>query len=260
MSKRVQVVLNKPVNKLGKNGDLVEVAHGYARNYLIPQGMGVLATPGILRQVEQRRAEGGFNRGTGCQHTPGRHRKNGEGQPAQIGADLAVLQDRAGIAADKLDVADIGKAAQDHEQRPRIFPCPDIVAKGIVPGRKPARRDRGHGMNGGIKRGHANRKIGQGADEGQRRIDPQKIKRDIRGPWHHLAHGIEAFGPEELHAAHPHDRQKDHRDNGNTQAAQPVQHPPPQVDAGGQVIQPDQHGGPGGGNPRHRLEIGIDEP
>ncbi|UXE59323.1 MAG: 50S ribosomal protein L9 [Woronichinia naegeliana WA131] len=57
MSKRVQVVLNKPVNKLGKNGDLVEVAPGYARNYLIPQGMGVLATPGILRQVEQRRVK-----------------------------------------------------------------------------------------------------------------------------------------------------------------------------------------------------------
>jgi large subunit ribosomal protein L9 len=57
MSKRVQVVLNKPVNKLGKNGDLVEVAPGYARNYLIPQGMGVLATPGIIRQVEQRRAK-----------------------------------------------------------------------------------------------------------------------------------------------------------------------------------------------------------
>ena len=57
MSKRVQVVLNKPVNKLGKNGDLVEVAPGYARNYLIPQGMGVLATHGILRQVEQRRVK-----------------------------------------------------------------------------------------------------------------------------------------------------------------------------------------------------------
>jgi large subunit ribosomal protein L9 len=55
MSKRLQVVLNKNVNKLGKIGDLVEVAPGYARNYLIPQGMGVIATPGILRQVEQRK-------------------------------------------------------------------------------------------------------------------------------------------------------------------------------------------------------------
>lgn len=55
MSKRVQLVLNQDVKKLGKNGDLVEVAPGYARNYLIPQGMGVIANAGILRQVETRR-------------------------------------------------------------------------------------------------------------------------------------------------------------------------------------------------------------
>lgn len=55
MSKRLQVVLNQDVRKLGTNGDLVEVAPGYARNYLLPQGIASLATPGILRQVEQRR-------------------------------------------------------------------------------------------------------------------------------------------------------------------------------------------------------------
>ena len=55
MSKRLQLVLNKNVKKLGGEGDVVEVAPGYARNYLIPQGLGVLATPGILRQVEQRK-------------------------------------------------------------------------------------------------------------------------------------------------------------------------------------------------------------
>jgi len=33
----------------------VEVAPGYARNYLIPQGMGANVTPGILKQVERRR-------------------------------------------------------------------------------------------------------------------------------------------------------------------------------------------------------------
>jgi large subunit ribosomal protein L9 len=57
MAKRVQIVLNQTVNKLGRSGDLVEVAPGYARNYLIPQGMGIVATPGIVRQVEQRRAK-----------------------------------------------------------------------------------------------------------------------------------------------------------------------------------------------------------
>ncbi len=55
MPKRVELVLTQDVKKLGKNGDLVEVAPGYARNYLIPQGMAVRTTPGILKQVERRR-------------------------------------------------------------------------------------------------------------------------------------------------------------------------------------------------------------
>lgn len=55
MAKRVQIVLNQDVKKLGKSGDLVEVAPGYARNYLIPQGLAVRTTPGILKQVEIRR-------------------------------------------------------------------------------------------------------------------------------------------------------------------------------------------------------------
>ncbi|OCR01399.1 50S ribosomal protein L9 [Oscillatoriales cyanobacterium USR001] len=55
MSKRVQLVLNKDVAKLGKVGDLVEVAPGYARNYLLPQGIAYNTTPGILRQVERRK-------------------------------------------------------------------------------------------------------------------------------------------------------------------------------------------------------------
>lgn len=55
MAKRVQVVLNQDILKLGRTGDLVEVAPGYARNYLIPQKLAVTATPGILKQVERRR-------------------------------------------------------------------------------------------------------------------------------------------------------------------------------------------------------------
>ncbi|NEO85163.1 MAG: 50S ribosomal protein L9 [Spirulina sp. SIO3F2] len=55
MAKRVQVVLSKDVTKLGKNGDLVDVAPGYARNYLIPQGFAIPATPGVIKMVEQRR-------------------------------------------------------------------------------------------------------------------------------------------------------------------------------------------------------------
>jgi large subunit ribosomal protein L9 len=55
MAKRVQLVLNQDVRKLGKNGDLVEVAPGYARNYLIPQKIAANVTPGLLKQAEKRR-------------------------------------------------------------------------------------------------------------------------------------------------------------------------------------------------------------
>ncbi|MFM6010611.1 MAG: 50S ribosomal protein L9 [Dolichospermum sp.] len=55
MAKRVQLVLTKDISKLGKIGDLVEVAPGYARNYLIPQSLAERATPGILKQVERKR-------------------------------------------------------------------------------------------------------------------------------------------------------------------------------------------------------------
>ncbi|MEL6437789.1 MAG: 50S ribosomal protein L9 [Cyanobacteria bacterium J06621_8] len=55
MVKRVSVVLNQSVSKLGNNGDLVDVAPGYARNYLLPQGLASIATKGIIQQVEARR-------------------------------------------------------------------------------------------------------------------------------------------------------------------------------------------------------------
>ena len=57
MAKRVQVVLQEDIRKLGISGDLVEVAPGYARNYLIPRGLAVRTTPGVLKQVERRREE-----------------------------------------------------------------------------------------------------------------------------------------------------------------------------------------------------------
>jgi large subunit ribosomal protein L9 len=55
--KRVQVVLNEDVLSLGRNGDLVEVASGYARNFLVPTAKAVPVTAAVLRQVEHRRAK-----------------------------------------------------------------------------------------------------------------------------------------------------------------------------------------------------------
>lgn len=52
----MQIVLVKDVPNLGRVGDIVEVKNGYGRNYLIPQGMAVLATKGALKQADQLRA------------------------------------------------------------------------------------------------------------------------------------------------------------------------------------------------------------
>ena len=57
MAKRVSVVLSEDVLSLGKNGDLVEVAPGYARNFLLPQGKAVPLPPAVLKQVEHRRSK-----------------------------------------------------------------------------------------------------------------------------------------------------------------------------------------------------------
>ncbi len=52
----MKVLLLKDVYKLGRAGDVKKVANGYGRNYLIPQGLAVLATPGALKQAERIRA------------------------------------------------------------------------------------------------------------------------------------------------------------------------------------------------------------
>lgn len=53
----MKVLLLQDVYKLGRAGDVKRVANGYGRNYLIPQGLAVLATPGALAQVERIKEE-----------------------------------------------------------------------------------------------------------------------------------------------------------------------------------------------------------
>lgn len=53
----MKLILKDDVEKLGSAGDLVDVKPGYGRNYLIPQGKAVLATPGAIRQFEHLKRE-----------------------------------------------------------------------------------------------------------------------------------------------------------------------------------------------------------
>ena len=48
----MKVLLKRDVTKLGKAGTVKNVADGFGRNYLIPQGLATLATPGALKQAE----------------------------------------------------------------------------------------------------------------------------------------------------------------------------------------------------------------
>lgn len=58
----MKVLLIKDVYKLGRAGDVKRVADGFGRNYLLPQGMAVLATPGALKQVDSLRAKANLRR------------------------------------------------------------------------------------------------------------------------------------------------------------------------------------------------------
>ena len=51
----MKVILLKELKGRGGEGDVVDVAQGYAVNYLLPQGIAIEATKGELKQLEQRR-------------------------------------------------------------------------------------------------------------------------------------------------------------------------------------------------------------
>jgi large subunit ribosomal protein L9 len=48
----MKIILQKQVEKLGAPGDAVEVADGYARNYLLPRGLAIRASKGAVKNAE----------------------------------------------------------------------------------------------------------------------------------------------------------------------------------------------------------------
>jgi large subunit ribosomal protein L9 len=72
----MQVILLEDVPSLGKIGDQVKVADGYARNYLIPQKKGILATEKNMKVLAHQKRQ--------VQHHVGRMKKDAETLAAQI--------------------------------------------------------------------------------------------------------------------------------------------------------------------------------
>lgn len=50
----MKVILSKDVSSLGKKGDLVSTSDGYARNYLLPRGLAIEATPQAMTEFKNR--------------------------------------------------------------------------------------------------------------------------------------------------------------------------------------------------------------
>jgi large subunit ribosomal protein L9 len=53
----MEVILREHVENLGRRGEIVKVADGYARNFLLPRKLALVATEGNKRQIERERAK-----------------------------------------------------------------------------------------------------------------------------------------------------------------------------------------------------------
>ena len=53
----MEVILRDHVDNLGRRGEVVKVADGYARNYLLPRKLALVATPGNRKQIERERVK-----------------------------------------------------------------------------------------------------------------------------------------------------------------------------------------------------------
>jgi large subunit ribosomal protein L9 len=84
----VKIVLREDVESLGKKGDLLEVADGYARNFLVPRGLAMQATKGVVAQSEAMR------RSRDAKET--RDREASQQIAAQLGSRTIEVKARAG--------------------------------------------------------------------------------------------------------------------------------------------------------------------
>ena len=66
----MEVILKEDVSKLGSRGDVVKVAEGYGRNYLLPRKLAIEANDG--QQGRHRADEGGFGAALGQREDAGR--------------------------------------------------------------------------------------------------------------------------------------------------------------------------------------------
>jgi large subunit ribosomal protein L9 len=104
----MKVILKEDIPKLGRMGQTVDVARGYGRNYLIPQGKAILATSKNLKGLEHERML--------IQRKADLARKEAEGLAGKI-SGLTLTLTRKVVEEDKLygsvSISDIAQALEE---------------------------------------------------------------------------------------------------------------------------------------------------
>jgi large subunit ribosomal protein L9 len=93
MPSHVHVILRRDVDKLGHAGELVRVRPGFARNYLLPRSLAVVATDNNVKQIEHERKL--------AVATAAKQKGIAEGVAAQVSSIVVEIQAQAG-EGDKL--------------------------------------------------------------------------------------------------------------------------------------------------------------
>ncbi len=84
----MQVILKEDVSALGKAGDVVKVADGYGRNYLIPQGLAAEVNSRNIRMIEQQKKQ--------ILLKADREKKKAEGFAARLSAAVCTIARKVG--------------------------------------------------------------------------------------------------------------------------------------------------------------------
>jgi len=84
----MQIILREDVPSLGRAGDVVKVAEGYGRNFLLPRKKAVVATPGSLKKLEQEKQV--------IEAKRDKAKKEAEDQAQKIAALTVTLEKQAG--------------------------------------------------------------------------------------------------------------------------------------------------------------------
>lgn len=124
------VILLDTVETLGKAGDQVTVAGGYARNFLIPRGLAVAATPGNLRALSQIKARASKRQDRALQEA--RERADRLGTVTLTFARAAGEQDRLFGSVTAQDIAEALAKEGVPVDRKRILLAEPIKALGEV--------------------------------------------------------------------------------------------------------------------------------